>query len=346
MWISIHTRRQGTSDNCDPCQRPYRAEPPGRVTFHPDRDVVDLPRIALPLQRLSLQAQHGRRGVVWNEHCLSIALELGMGRSGSRRRFALWIVALAAAAAGGCSTVPPPVTSPLSRTSYGNAVTWSAAWGYARARVQGPDGTLQTLTGNGDSAWGDPDPSDSEIEALVPALISLHQVTGDWDTGEYIGWRRLGVTARRRLATTAGGAATSVVSALNAHWSLQGVDASLALEQSVPLARWVTALFRAGASYGLRDYDLEAPRSLTPTPAPPGGFGDPHFDILRTDLRVEPLVGLIFGDGSFILSFQPYFVVAQGAILSAGCADCVPGVQLLDFTQNFGFALALTVHEP
>ncbi len=101
-----------------------------------------------------------------------------------------------------------------------------------------------------------------------------------------------------------------------------------------------------GASYGLRDYDIEVPADLDQTAGHDNTIGAAHFDVLRTDVRVEPLVGLILGDGSFILSFQPYFVVARGAIASASCADCLPGVQLLDFTQNFGFALALTFHTP
>ena len=107
----------------------------------------------------------------------------------------------------------------------------------------------------------------------------------------------------------------------------------------------MTALFRAGASYGLRDYDIEVPPDLVPR-GPPSGFGNAHFDILRTDVRVEPLVGLILGEGSVILSFQPYFVVARGGIASARCADCVSGVRLLDFTQNRGIAFAFTFHEP
>ncbi len=225
-------------------------------------------------------------------------------------------------------------------------MTWSTDWGYAHAHIQRPDGTTQTITGNGDHTWGNPDPSVPELEAIVPALVSLHQVTGDWDSGEYAGWRRFGLTARKRLATSAGGAATSVVSALNVHWSLQGVDGSLALEQSIPLHRWVTALLRAGASYGLRDYDIEVPQDLDRMAFQDNTIGAAHFDILRADVRVEPLVGLILGDGSFILSFQPYFVVARGAIASASCADCVPGVQLLDFRQDFGFALAVTFHAP
>jgi hypothetical protein len=261
----------------------------------------------------------------------------------SPARFAVWIFVLTAGAS--CSTVPPPVTSPLSRTAYGNAVTWAVDWGFAKAHIQRPDGTTQVITGNGESTWGDPDPTLSELGAIFPALVSFHQVKGDWDSGEYLGWRRLGVTARERLATGAGGATTSIVSALNVHWSLRGVDGSLALEQSFPLTRSMTALFRAGGSYGLRDYDIDVPAGLTPS-GPPSGLGDAHFDILRTDVRVEPLVGLILGEGSFILSFQPYFVVARGGIVSARCADCFSGVQLLDFTQNRGIAVAFTVHEP
>ena len=53
----------------------------------------------------------------------------------------------------------------------------------------------------------------------------------------------------------------------------------------------MTALLRAGASYGLRDHDIDVPQDLD-------------------------------------------------------CADCVPGLQLLDFRQDFGFALALTFHAP
>lgn len=254
----------------------------------------------------------------------------------------LWI---AVTAAVGCSTVPPPVTSPLSRAAYGNAVTWSVDWGFATARIQRPDGTTQVITGNGDSTWGNGDPGATEIEAVVPALLSFHQVTGEWDSGEYLGWRRVGLTVRRLLAVTPGGAATSIVSAGNVHWSVRGVDGSLALEQTVPLHPWVSALFRLGVSYGLRDYDVAVPDDLDQTAGHDNTIGAAHFDILRADARLEPLIGLILGDGSCILSFQPYYVIARGAVSSAECADCVPGVQLLDFTQNRGIAFALTFHK-
>jgi len=257
---------------------------------------------------------------------------------------AVLIVGLTAAATG-CSTVPAPITSPLSRT-YGEAVTWSVDWGFATARVQRPDGTMQVITGNGDSTWGNDDPGATEVEAVVPALASLHQVSGDWDTGEYLGWRRVGLTARWRLATTSGGAATSIASAANVHWSLRGVDGSIALEQTIPISRSVTALFRAGASYGLRDYDIGVPDDLDQSAGHDNTIGAAHFDILRPDARLEPVVGLILGQGSCILSFQPYYVVARGAIASARCADCLPGVQLLEFTQGRGIAFALTLHAP
>ena len=257
---------------------------------------------------------------------------------------AVLIVGLTAAATG-CSTVPAPITSPLSRT-YGEAVTWSVDWGFATARVQRPDGTMQVITGNGDSTWGNDDPGATEVEAVVPALASLHQVSGDWDTGEYLGWRRVGLTARWRVATTSGGAETSIASAANVHWSLRGVDGSIALEQTIPISRSVTALFRAGASYGLRDYDIGVPDDLDQSAGHDNTIGAAHFDILRPDARLEPVVGLIFGQGSCILSFQPYYVVARGAIASARCADCLPGVQLLEFTQGRGIAFALTLHAP
>ena len=48
----------------------------------------------------------------------------------------------------------------------------------------------------------------------------------------------------------------------------------------------------------------------------------------------------------FVLSFQPYFVVEHGAYSRARCADCVPGVTLLDFALDRGFAVALTVRSP
>src|SRR3954471_7345874 len=82
--------------------------------------------------------------------CLEQAL-LGWSNVRSFRspgRLSVWIAGLTAA--GGCSAVPPPSASPLSRTN-GEAATWSVDWGFATARLQGPDGTTQVITGNGDS---------------------------------------------------------------------------------------------------------------------------------------------------------------------------------------------------
>ncbi len=67
-----------------------------------------------------------------------------------------------------CSTVPPPVTSPLSRSTYGNAMTWSVDWGFATAHIQRPDGTTQVITGNGDSTWGIPIPACQSWERSPP----------------------------------------------------------------------------------------------------------------------------------------------------------------------------------
>jgi hypothetical protein len=244
-----------------------------------------------------------------------------------------------------CSTVPPPVVSPASRAPRAEAVTWSVDWGYARAHIARPDGTIQAISGNGDSTYGNPDPEATLLTLPAPALASLHQVMGAWDTGEYAGWRRFGMTARVRLASAAGGATTSIASALNIHWSLQGIDAAVALEQSLPTGPLATLLGRVGVSYGLRDYDIQVPRDLDATAGHDNTIGSAHFDILRPDLRLEPLIGVVLGaQSSLILSFQPYFVLARGAISSERCADCVAGVQLVDFAQNVGIAFALTLH--
>ncbi len=259
-----------------------------------------------------------------------------------------WLVAIVAVAAQlACSTVPPPVVSPVSRTDRGEAVTWSVDWGYARAHIQRPDGSIQSLSGNGDSTYGNPDPQATVLTVPAPAAVSLHQVMGAWDTGEYAGWRRFGGTARIRVATSQGGATTSFASAVNVHWSFRGVDGSLALEQSLPLGPFVTVLGRVGLSYGLRDYDIEVPRDLDTTAGGDNRIGSAHFDILRPDLRLEPLLGVVLGPkSSLVVSFQPYFVLARGAIASESCADCVANVRLVDFTQNVGIAFALTLRAP
>jgi hypothetical protein len=267
----------------------------------------------------------------------------GVGCGSAYRTGAASVVVVAALA--GCSTVPPPIVSPASQAARSAAVTWSIDYGYARAHIQRPDGSIQSISGNGDSTWGNPDREATELTLPVPAAGSLHQVTGNWDTGEYAGWRRFGVTARTRLLTATGGATTSLAAALNAHWSLRGVDVSLAVEQILPAGRFLTLLGRIGVSYGLRDYDVQVPSALDTTAGHDNTIGAAHFDILRPDLRLEPVLGFVFGaSSSVILSFQPYFVVGRGAIASASCADCIAGVRLVDFTQDVGVALALTFH--
>lgn len=260
-------------------------------------------------------------------------------------RWAHWTTLVALTALAGCSTVPPPIVSPPSRAASTAALTWSIDYGYAHAHIQRPDGSIQAISGNGDSTWGNPDPEATELTLPVPAAGSLHQVTGSWDTSEYAGWRRFGVTARVRLITATGGAATSIATAMNAHWSLRGVDASLALEQTLPAGRFLALLGRIGVSYGLRDYDIQVPSDLDQTAHRDNTIGAAHFDLLRPDLRLEPVLGLVLGEGSsFILSVQPYFVLTHGAIASPRCADCVADVLLVDFTQNVGLAVALTFH--
>ena len=43
------------------------------------------------------------------------------------------------------------------------------------------------------------------------------------------------------------------------------------------------------------------------------------------------------------VTFQPYFRVAHGSPRNASCVDCVPGVELLDYTQRGGIVGAITV---
>ncbi len=267
-----------------------------------------------------------------------------MHRRPVRRAWVVAVVGLGSQLAA-CSTVPPPVVSPASLAPRGQAITWSVDWGYARAHIQRPDGSIQAISGNGDSTYGNPEVDATELTLPFPAMLSLHQVTGAWDVGEYAGWRRVGATARVRVVTAAGGAMTSIASAFNVHWSLQGVDGSVGLEQSVPVAAFLTLLGRIGIGYGLRDYDIQVPPDLDTTSGHDNTIGAAHFDVLRPDLRLEPVLGVVLGTrSSVILSFQPYFVLARGAITSERCADCVAGVRLVDFTQNAGIAVALTLH--
>src|SRR6185312_2367151 len=121
-----------------------------------------------------------------------------------------------------------PVVAPGAQAALRGAVTWSVDWGYARARIQRPDGSIQAIAGNGDSSFGSPDQELSVLSVPMPALASLHQMSGTWDIGEYAGWRRFGMTGRLRVRTAANGALTSVASSFNAHWSLRGVDAGVA----------------------------------------------------------------------------------------------------------------------
>jgi hypothetical protein len=86
---------------------------------------------------------------------------------------------VAVAAVAGCSTVPPPIVAPASRATNTAALTWSIDYGYAHAHIQRPDGSIQTISGNGDSTWGNPDPEATDLTLPIPAAGSLHQVTGN-----------------------------------------------------------------------------------------------------------------------------------------------------------------------
>ena len=260
------------------------------------------------------------------------------------RRLVSGLLGLLGALVGGCTIVPPPVLAPRSRPPSPVAITWAAAWGAGHAHARRPDGTIATLSGNTALGWGQENATAPILEGvLLPAMLSLQTGEGSWDASAYLSWRRAGVTGRRRLATTPGGAATSVVSSLNAHWTLKGVDGSVALEQSLPANHWATPLFRLGVSAGLRDADIQVPDDLDRTAGRDNTVGVAHFDILRTEVRVESVFGLSVGEGRFVLSVQPYFVVARGHIWDVSCALCVAGVELLDFTHDRGFAVAFTM---
>jgi len=251
----------------------------------------------------------------------------------------LWTAITVAAS---CTTIPTPVTAPGARPPLGGALTWAEGWGAARARIRRPDGATATISGNGDSEYG---ASDSTIvSGLPPAALSAHETTGEWDSLQYAGWLRFGLAARRRLFVTSGGAMTSVVATGNAQWRLNALDGSLALEQTVPLGARVSGIFRLGGGYGLRAYNIKLPHDLESTLAN-GPFGTTgHWNLRRTDARVEPVLGVILGADVLVLTFQPYFTVAHGNVHDARCVDCVPGVELLDYTQSWGFAAAITVN--
>jgi len=259
-----------------------------------------------------------------------------------RVRALFWLAACWAAlgTGGGCSTIPTPVISPGARAPLGGALTWAGAWGRARATIRRPDGSSATIAGNGDNMYGSN--RDAAGSALAPAALSAHQAAGEWDGTEYVNWLRFGAAARRRLLLTPNGAMTSVVVTGNAQWRLNALDGSLALEQTVPVGARVSAIFRLGGSYGLREYNIDLPHDLESTLAN-GPFGTTgHWNLRRADARVEPLAGVILAD-ALGLTFQPYFTVAHGDVRDARCVDCVPGIELLDYKQSWGFAVALTI---
>ena len=224
----------------------------------------------------------------------------------------------------------------------GGALTWAASWGHARATIRRPDGSTATVSGNGDSIYGAN--GTAVIGATPPAALSAHEAAGEWDGTEYVNWLRFGVAARRRLMVTPGGAMTSLVVSGNARWRVNAYDGSLALEQMVPLGERTSALFRLGGGYGVREYNINLPHDLESTLAD-GPFGTTgHWNLLRMDARIEPLLGVVLGANVLSLTFQPYFTVAHGNVRDARCVDCLTGVDLLDYTQSWGFAVAVTVN--
>ena len=152
IWIIIHRHGCGTSD-----KKASRVEAPLYRTVGPTTK-----RVTATLITMSWSAPPGRSpGGTSPRHSGPTSVEqplLGWNGVYSLRSPAhLAVLVLGLTAAAGCSTVPAPITAPLSRTSHGNAMTWSADWGFATAHIQRPDGTTLVITGNGDSTWGDPE---------------------------------------------------------------------------------------------------------------------------------------------------------------------------------------------
>ena len=242
----------------------------------------------------------------------------------------------------GCTTVPAPVISPFPVRRGTVALTHSVGIADARAEIRRPDGTTQVITGNGEHSWGQPGTTAAAL--LAPAIASWQGANADWDGGPFLGWRRLGATARRRLLTTGESTSTSLAFATNLDlWGLRAADASLALEQTLPLAPQLRVLVRLGVDYGRRRYDVQVPFDLDPTAGHDNTIGAAHVDLYRFDGRVDAVVGLALGASGFLtLTVQPYFVVLHGAPQSVSCVSCVAGVELLDFALSSGFAFAIT----
>jgi hypothetical protein len=264
-------------------------------------------------------------------------------RNGPRGSVALaFAFALAAAAAlGACTVVPAPVVAPPGYlASKAPAFTWSVGYAGARARILDGQGPTRDLTGNGAAAWGDSNSAALPLHLLLPSMVSAHIAEAPLDGGAYVGLRRVGLVGRLRLLARPSGASTSLTAAANVHWSGVGYDASAGLEQLVPFQSSAAGLLRLGVGVGRRNFDVEVPQDLSSCVE--GPVCASYLDVTRDDVRLEGALGLVWLE-RYTLTVQPFVVLAHGAPLDVHCTHCSTDVQLVDFQQSFGAALAFTV---
>jgi hypothetical protein len=214
----------------------------------------------------------------------------------------------------------------------------------AQAKIRRPDGTTQVISGNGEHSWGLADTTGNLLGLFMPAMVSMHFTGPRGDGGMHLGWRGIGAMGRSHLWTTGGDATSELVFGARLGWYKE-TDLSLAFEQSVVLSPGARLLLRLGLAGGYHRYDVAVPSDIDPTAGHDNTVGFAHLDLRRMDARVTALVGIDFGT-SIILSLQPYRVIAHGQANRVRCIDCVPDVQLLDFTLDNGLALAFTVYVP
>jgi hypothetical protein len=277
---------------------------------------------------------------LWNGACSEVT-------SGMPRRPSLALVGLAvvvaAAAALGCATMPAPIAPPEPPQNRNLGVTFGAAWGFATANIQRPDGTTQALTGNGDNSWGYSDATSTVLGVLVPQLVSYHGYGERGDLGGLVGWRQVGLTGRLMLDGSPGARLESLYASAKGGWDTTSGDVGGGFEHVTPVSNGFRLVARLGVSYGRRSYDVEVPEDLDVNAGHDNNFGISHLKLYRRDTRVEAALGAILDGGHVVLTIQPYWVIQTATVEDVSCVWCVAGVTLLDFSLRGGFALALTV---
>jgi hypothetical protein len=91
--------------------------------------------------------------------------------------------------------VPAPIISPVRSSVI--APTFSVAVARARATIQRPDGTPQTIVGNGEDSSGSTyGVGDGAVAMLEAALLSFHVAGSAGNYGLFLGWRQAGTSGR------------------------------------------------------------------------------------------------------------------------------------------------------